>query len=363
MRIYIVGGAVRDKLLGLPLKDRDWVVVGATPEEMTNQGYRPVGSDFPVFLHPKTHEEYALARTERKSGRGYKGFTFHTSPDVTLEEDLIRRDLTINAMAMDYKGSITDPFNGQKDLNDRLLRHVSDAFLEDPLRVLRVARFQARFAHLGFTVAPETLELMQGMSASGELDHLTAERVWQEFERALNTNTPSQFLATLEKSHAYYLLTPLDRIQPQNLIIVDSPLLEAAEERFALLCFLADMSPEAIETLALRLKIPNRFKTLAIAYSKHAATLLNYPTTEPEQKLTLISDLKLIKQPDAVVPLIHIHSALQPDDPFDKAYLERAVQAVAAIEPKQVMADGFSGAELGSELRRRQIEALATLYS
>ena len=363
MQVYLVGGAVRDELLGLEVKDRDWVVVGATPEAMLEAGYRPVGSDFPVFLHPDTHEEYALARTERKSGRGYKGFTFHTDPSVTLDEDLLRRDLTINAMAKSDAGVITDPFNGQKDLNDRILRHVSDAFLEDPLRVLRVARFQARFAHLGFNVAPETLRLMQGMSASGELDHLTAERVWQEFERALNTNTPSQFLATLEKSHAYYLLTPLDRVKPESTVSVDSPLLEAAEERFALLCFLADMSPEAIETLALRLKIPNRFKTLAIAYSKHATTLLNYPTTEPEQKLTLISDLKLIKQPDAVVSLIHIHSALQPDNPFDKAYLERAVQAVAAIQPKQVMADGFSGADLGSELRRRQIEALANLSS
>ncbi|MEY3038120.1 MAG: 2, 3-cyclic nucleotide 2-phosphodiesterase, partial [Pseudomonadota bacterium] len=160
MHIYLVGGAVRDQLLDLPVKDRDWVVVGATPEEMTKEGFRPVGSDFPVFLHPKTQEEYALARTERKSGRGYNGFTFHTSPDVTLEEDLIRRDLTINAMAMDDHGNITDPFNGQQDLKDRRLRHVSDAFIEDPLRVLRVARFSARFAHLGFTVAPETIELM-----------------------------------------------------------------------------------------------------------------------------------------------------------------------------------------------------------
>ncbi|MGB1172762.1 MAG: hypothetical protein ACPG4H_03460 [Marinobacterium sp.] len=361
MQVYLVGGAVRDELLGLGIKDRDWVVVGATPEAMLEAGYRPVGSDFPVFLHPETHEEYALARTERKSGRGYKGFTFHTDPSVTLEEDLLRRDLTINAMAKSDEGVITDPFNGQKDLIDRVLRHVSEAFLEDPLRVLRVARFQARFAHLGFRVAPETLNLMQGMSASGELNHLTAERVWQEFERALKTKTPSQFLATLEKSHASYLLTPLDSVKPEESACIDAPILTSAEERFSLLCYLADMSSETIETLALRLKVPNRFKTLAMAYSRHAVTLSNFPAAEPEQKLTLISELKLIKQSEAAVPLIQIHSALHPDSAFDRVFLERAVQAVAAIQPKEVMADGFTGAKLGSELRRRQIEALSAI--
>ena len=361
MQIYLVGGAVRDELLGLEVKDRDWVVVGATPEAMLEAGYRPVGSDFPVFLHPETHEEYALARTERKSGRGYKGFTFHTDPSVTLDEDLLRRDLTINAMAKSDTGVITDPFNGQKDLNARLLRHVSDAFLEDPLRVLRVARFHARFAHLGFKVAPETIALMQGMSASGELDHLTTERVWQEFERALNTKTPSQFLTTLAKSHANYLLAPLDRIALQDLHSVDSPLLEAAEERFALLCHLANLSTEEVDALALKLKVPNRFKSLAIAFSRHSATLSNFPTADAEQKLQLINDLKLIKQPTAAEPLIHIHDALQQDNRFNSADLATAVESVAAVQPKQVMADGFSGAELGSELRRRQIERLSTL--
>lgn len=361
MQVFLVGGAVRDELLGLDVKDRDWVVVGATPEAMLEAGYRPVGSDFPVFLHPETHEEYALARTERKSGRGYKGFTFHTDPSVTLEEDLLRRDLTINAMAKSQDGVITDPYNGQTDLKNRVLRHVSDAFLEDPLRVLRVARFQARFAHLGFNVSPETVDLMQSISRSGELDHLTAERVWQEFERALNTQTPSQFLATLDMSRALYLLTPLDRSKPEESVCVDTPVLQTAEERFALLCHIANLSTDEVEALALRLKIPNRFKSLAIAYHRHSEALANFQVTDPEQKLQLISDLKLIKQPEAVEPLIRIQTALQPDKKFNSAGLEIAIKSVAAIEPKQVMMDGFSGAELGSELRRRQVEALCAL--
>ena len=179
MKIYLVGGAVRDALLGLPIKDKDWVVVGATPQGMLNAGYQQVGRDFPVFLHPQTREEYALARTERKSGSGYTGFTCYAAPDVTLEDDLQRRDLTINAMARDDDGEIIDPYNGLDDLENRLLRHVSPAFSEDPLRVLRVARFAARYAHLGFRIADETMTLMREMNAAGELEHLTPERVWK----------------------------------------------------------------------------------------------------------------------------------------------------------------------------------------
>ncbi len=184
MQIYKVGGAVRDRLLGRPVSEIDWVVVGATAEQMEALGFRPVGADFPVFLHPQTGDEYALARTERKSGRGYGGFTFFASPDVTLEQDLLRRDLTINAMAEDEHGQLHDPYGGQRDLADRLLRHVSPAFAEDPLRVLRVARFAARYADLGFHIASETLELMRQLSRSGELQALTPERSWKEISRA-----------------------------------------------------------------------------------------------------------------------------------------------------------------------------------
>ena len=210
MKIYIVGGAVRDCLLGRPVSDRDWVVVGATPEQMAAQGYLPVGRDFPVFLHPKTREEYALARTERKSGRGYRGFVVQTSPEVTLEEDLARRDLTINAIAASAdwarSGAVFDPYNGQRDLQQRVLRHVTDAFREDPVRILRVARFAARFTD--FSVAPETLQLMREMVAHGEADHLVAERVWQELSRGLMEEAPSRMLTVLRDCGALAVVLP-----------------------------------------------------------------------------------------------------------------------------------------------------------
>ena len=197
MRTYLVGGAVRDALLGLPPGDRDYVVVGETQDAMLARGFKPVGRDFPVFLHPQTGEEYALARTERKSGRGYRGFVVDADPSVTLEEDLGRRDFTINAIAQAADGSLVDPFGGQRDIQARVLRHVGPAFLEDPLRVLRAARFMARFAALGFSIAPQTLQLMRTMAASGELSALVPERVWQELARALASTRPSAFLRTL----------------------------------------------------------------------------------------------------------------------------------------------------------------------
>ena len=202
MQTYLVGGAVRDHLLNRPVKDNDWVVVGATPEEMISKGYEQVGADFPVFLHPDTKEEYALARTERKSGKGYQGFVCDFSSAVTLEEDLLRRDLTINAMAQDSDGKIIDPYNGQTDLQNRILRHVSPAFQEDPLRVLRVARFAARFAGLGFRIADETMDLMKQMVVGNELDHLVAERVWTETQRSLGENSPDTYFRVLRECGA-----------------------------------------------------------------------------------------------------------------------------------------------------------------
>ncbi|HZY18859.1 MAG TPA: multifunctional CCA addition/repair protein [Ramlibacter sp.] len=211
MQTYMVGGAVRDALLGLPVNDRDWVVVGATPAAMTDAGYLPVGRDFPVFLHPETREEYALARTERKTGRGYHGFSFHAAPGVSLEEDLARRDLTINAMAQDGQGRVIDPFDGRRDLQARVLRHVTEAFREDPVRILRLARFAARFSD--FTVAPETLALMRGMVQAGEADHLVAERVWQELARGLMEARPSRMFEVLRECGALARLLPeVDRL-------------------------------------------------------------------------------------------------------------------------------------------------------
>ncbi len=208
MRIYLVGGAVRDELLGLAVGERDWVVIGATPEEMGAQGFKPVGRHFPVFLHPDTKEEYALARTERKTGRGYHGFEFHTGPDVSLEQDLQRRDLTINAIARDDDGGLTDPYNGARDLADKMLRHVSPAFVEDPVRILRVARFAARFYPLGFRVAPETAALMREMVDNGEVNALVAERVWKEFETALAEPAPSRFFTVLNDVGALARVPP-----------------------------------------------------------------------------------------------------------------------------------------------------------
>lgn len=301
MQIYLVGGAVRDKLLGLEVKDRDWVVVGSTPEEMQEQAYKAVGKDFPVFLHPETKEEYALARTERKSGKGYKGFTFHTSPDVTLEDDLIRRDLTINAIAEDENGAIIDPYNGQADLENKILRHVSQAFTEDPLRVLRVARFAARF---GFKVAPETMRLMKEISISGELKTLSMERVWQETERALGGKYPSRFLLVLRSCGALQQLFPeIEALfgipQPKEhhpeidtgihtLMTLNqcSRLTEDKRIRFA--AMVHDLgkatSPKdklpahhgheergvkIIQTLCKRIKVPNQYRDLAVQVSRH----------------------------------------------------------------------------------------------
>ena len=205
-RVYMVGGAVRDNLLGVPVQDHDWVVVGATPDMMVQQGYLPVGKDFPVFLHPDTHEEHALARTERKTARGYKGFAVYSSPDVTLEQDLARRDLTINAIALDEEGELVDPYHGQRDLQHKVLRHVTEAFAEDPVRILRVARFAARFSD--FTVAPETLELMSTMVHNGEVDHLVAERVWQELSRGLMEQRPSRMFEVLRACGALARILP-----------------------------------------------------------------------------------------------------------------------------------------------------------
>ncbi len=213
MKIFTVGGAVRDELLGLPVADRDYVVIGATPDDMIALGYKPVGKDFPVFLHPRTHEEYALARTERKTARGYHGFAFHAAPDVTLEEDLARRDLTINAIAKAEDGTLIDPYHGAADIKAHVLRHVSPAFAEDPVRILRLARFAARFSNLGFTIADETLQLMRGMVANGEADALVAERVWQELSRGLMEARPSRMFEALRECGALARVLPeVDRL-------------------------------------------------------------------------------------------------------------------------------------------------------
>jgi tRNA nucleotidyltransferase (CCA-adding enzyme) len=336
MKIFEVGGAVRDELLGLPVKDRDWVVVGATPDEMIERGFRPVGKDFPVFLHPETHEEYALARTERKTAPGYHGFQFHADPDVTLEEDLQRRDLTINAIARDEDGTLIDPFNGADDLSLGLLRHVSPAFTEDPVRILRVARFAARF---GFDIAPETLALMREMVASGEADALVPERVWQEVSRGLMEERPSRLFDVLRECGA------LARIAPELAAVFEDPeraqetadcLDEAAgageplEVRFAVIARTLD--PYATAALADRLKLPAAVRDLALLASRHANAIADAEGIPAEALLDLFNAADAWRRPERFGELVHAALAGEPERGRTMRLLDRARQAAAAVD-------------------------------
>ncbi|WP_240770692.1 hypothetical protein [Neptunomonas sp. XY-337] len=363
MQIYLVGGAVRDQLLGYPVYDRDWVVVGATPEEMLNQGFKPVGADFPVFLHPDTSEEYALARTERKSGKGYKGFKYHASPDVTLEEDLSRRDLTINAMAQDSAGAIIDPFKGQQDLANRTLRHVSPAFEEDPLRVLRVARFAARYAHLGFQVAPETIQLMQKIASGDELEHLTKERVWQELERAIMERSSLTFFTVLANSHAAEkLFGCLGRVaEHQAATALAATFSEQTEGpvRFASFAYLAQLHTRtSFETLYEKLRMPNAYRDLTQQVATAYPALTQWESLSPEQRLETIQALDLIRRPERLNAILiacrNLATAL--NSPLNAVNtIEPLLQKIAEIDPKSLIQQGFKGAQLGQEIRKQQL--------
>lgn len=262
MKIYTVGGAVRDQLLGLPVKDHDHVVVGATPDDMLRLGFRPVGKDFPVFLHPKTQEEYALARTERKTAPGYRGFVFHTAPDVTLEDDLVRRDLTINAIARAEDGSLTDPFGGIEDIRNKIFRHVSDAFGEDPVRILRLARFAARFD--AFTVAPATMALMRKMVLDGEVDALVAERVWQEVAKGLMESHPSRMLTVLHECGALARIMGEIQLTERLLLVIDHAAAQGHDLPVRFAALMLHVSKNAIEQLSERLRVPNECRELAV---------------------------------------------------------------------------------------------------
>ena len=405
MQIFKVGGAVRDQLLGRAVVDIDWVVVGATPEQMRAEGFRPVGDDFPVFLHPQTNEEYALARTERKSGHGYGGFTFHTSPDVTLEDDLLRRDLTVNAMAQDANGTIFDPYGGQADLAARVLRHVSPAFAEDPLRVLRVARFAARYAYLGFSVAPETLNLMRELSESGELAHLTAERVWQEFAHALMEDNPEVFIQVLHDCGALKALLPeVDVLfgvpQPAEHhpeidtgVHILSVLQQCARFKQTLnvrwACLLHDLGkgttdPQAwpqhiahekhglplIKNVNKRFKAPNECAELALLvgeYHTHAHRALEL---RAESLLKLLMKFDIMRRPQRFDDFI---SASEMDSRgrlgleerlYPQAeYLRQAAATMRAVSVKPVLEQGLQGTELGQALNVERLKALQNYVS
>ncbi len=359
-KVYEVGGAVRDRLLGRPVQDRDFVVVGATPEDMERAGFKPVGSDFPVFLHPETHEEYALARTERKSGRGYKGFTVHASPDVTLEEDLARRDLTINAIAADATGRLIDPFGGVRDLKDGVLRHVSDAFVEDPVRLLRIARFVARY---GFRIAPETAALLATMVANGEVDALVPERVWQELSKGLMEPTPVRMLEALDRVGALVRILPEWRSVDQH--CAKRALTAAATAdadlavRFAVL--FVGASASTVAAAGARLRAPAESVDLGVMLARHCQSLIAAQALDATALVDLLQQVDPYRRPERFALLLDAARAV---DPASTAALERLrrAHAVAASISSADIARNNRGNEANA-IRAARITAVAAMLA
>lgn len=353
--IYLVGGPVRDELLGLQPRDRDWLVVGATPEVMKAAGFVQVGKDFPVFLHPDTKEEYALARTERKSGKGYQGFVCHTSPDVTLEEDLMRRDFTINAMAKDAEGNIHDPYNGLTDLENRVLRHVSPAFAEDPLRVLRGARFLARFYHLGFSVAEETKALMQSLVQAEELQQLSAERVWSETERALDEKNPEQFFLLLDKVGALNFWF----IELKQMDVELPVFLREADAKFrALICWgwmLHVLTPEAIESLCQRIKAPKRYLDFALLVQQFWSLLNCRPASDPVMCLSLLERAGAFKQGGLFELWLELW---RPEQRQMMQWWQSLAIDMSGVTAKAFVQQGLKGPEIGAAIKARRLELI-----
>lgn len=400
MKIYLVGGAVRDQLLNLPVKDRDWVVVGATPETLLQQGYQQVGKDFPVFLHPDTHEEYALARTERKSGSGYTGFTCYAAPDVTLEDDLQRRDLTINAIAYSAKGEYIDPYHGIDDIHAKLLRHVSDAFSEDPLRVLRVARFAARFAPLGFTIAPETMSLMQEMTNSGELNALTAERVWKETEKALHSQAPQVYFEILHQCGALKILFPeinalfgipapkkwhpeIDTgIHTMMVLAMASRLTDDIAVRFSALCH--DLGKGVtpvenwphhhghgpagvplVEALCQRYRIPNQIRDLAKLAAKYHDHLHRIEKIRPSKIIRLFDAIDAWRKPERIDQLAIISEADArgrqgaENLPYPQGiFFRQAFKIANQVDVKSIVSRGLKGSAIREALTKQREVAI-----
>ena len=403
MEVYLVGGAVRDRLLGRPIHERDWVVVGARPEELERDGFVPVGREFPVFLHPQTHEEYALARLERKVGLGYKGFTTQFAPDVTLEEDLKRRDLTINAMAETPSGEVIDPYGGRQDLEARLLRHVSEAFVEDPVRILRVARFAARYADLGFRVADDTVALMKRMTESGEVDALVPERVWQETERALGETRPDVFFETLRSCGALAKIFPeIEALygvpQPARwhpeidtgvhvMLVVRYAARIGASTTVRFAALMHDLGkalspPEKwpshhgheeagvplIEDLCNRVKVPNHYRELAVLTARHHASVHRAGELRSSTLLKLLETVDAFRRPDRFGELLLACEAdargrtgLE-DQPYPQAgYLRRARDAAAAVTLTQEERQSLKGPLLGDRLREKRLAAVSAV--
>lgn len=403
MKTYLVGGAVRDELLGYPHKEKDWVVVGATPEDMLAAGFQQVGKDFPVFLHPETKEEYALARTERKTSPGYKGFDVHATPDVTLEQDLLRRDLTINAIAKDEAGEIIDPLNGLQDIHDRILRHVSPAFTEDPVRILRVARFAARYLHLGFMVADETMQLMKQMVADGEVDALVPERVWQEMEKALGERSPSRFIEVLRDCGALERILPeLDRLfgvpQPEEhhpevdtgihtLMVLQQAcrLSDDTGVRFAALMhdLGKGVTPESewphhieheargadiVLDVCKRLRVPNEYRDLAERTARFHLHYHRALELKPSTVVNTLEQLDAFRKPQRFEKFLlaseadargrpgHEHSTFP-----QGAYFRTAFEQAQKVDIKSLVEAGHSNKELADKIREERTKLVAAI--
>jgi len=400
MKTYLVGGAVRDKLLGIPVKDKDWLVVGASVEEMLSQNFQQVGKDFPVFLHPDSKEEYALARTERKSGKGYTGFSVHADKSVTLEEDLLRRDLTINAMAEDEDGKIIDPFHGLRDLENKKLRHVSDAFTEDPLRVLRVARFAARFHHLGFTVANETMQLMREISSGEELHHLVSERIWTETCSALKEPSPHIYFQVLKDCHALTCILPeVDNLfgvpQPakyhpeidtgihtllvleQAAILSDDPMVRFAalmhdvgkgavpKENWPNLQGHEALGVEIINNASKRICVPNDYKDLARLCSLYHTRCHRALQNEAEDLLETLELTDAYRKPERFEKFLLACEAdargrlgLE-DEPYPQVEFLQTILAVSKnIDATQILEQGFRDAEIGEQVHLKRLQLI-----
>ncbi|GAA5176384.1 CCA tRNA nucleotidyltransferase [Niveibacterium umoris] len=359
MKSYVVGGAVRDALLGLPVVDRDWVVVGATPDEMIAKGYRAVGRDFPVFLHPHTQEEYALARTERKTAPGYHGFAFHAAPEVTLEEDLLRRDLTINAIARDADGSLIDPYGGQRDLAAKVLRHVSAAFAEDPVRILRLARFAARFPD--FSVAPETMALMRDMVTSGEVDHLVAERVWQEIARGLLAAKPSRMLDVLAGCGAMTRIAPaLAQTWAQHGGLIARRLDTAGElgltGRFALLAAALD-SVASLEALCIDLRVPTECRELAELLWGEQQVFEKTASLDAATLIALFDRCDAWRRPHRFADLLACAAHLVPGVALDR--IQAGLSRARAVDAGAIARQCAEKNEIPRRVREARVEAVA----
>lgn len=390
MQVYLVGGAVRDALLNRKVVERDYVVVGATPEEMLSQGFTQVGKDFPVFLHPKTQEEYALARTERKSGKGYTGFVCDASSSVTLEEDLLRRDLTVNAIAQDNYGKLTDPYGGKKDLENRVLRHVSEAFSEDPLRVFRVARFATRYAYLGFTIATETMALMQSMAQSGELSTLSAERVWQETKRSLLEKTPHVFFTVLNQAHGLNdwftelesnldtalatLKTAVDLEKAKNESFVkdtgsETPLPDSSNSETARLitrftALLTHLNEEEAKQLCSRLKVQNQVSEIVILACKFKDFLLTMQNS-PADLLALFNGCDAWRREERFTLLLSAFAPYAHSKGVDwqeqQKRIENALAAAKQVNVQDIIATGVKGPEIKDALNQAKLSAIASI--